>query len=51
MMSNNKLEGKTKKKMTRTEKNRLFLKVAGWIMAIIMIVGTLLSIILPLAAR
>lgn len=49
MMSNNKLDGK--KKMTRTEKNRLFLKVAGWIMAIIMIVGTLLSIILPLAAR
>ncbi len=51
MMSSNKNERKRKKKMTRTEKNRLFLKIAGWIMAVIMIVGTLLSIILPLAAR
>ena len=34
-----------KKKMSRIEKNRLIMKIAGWIMAIIMLLGTLLSIL------
>ncbi len=34
-----------KKKMSRVEKNRLIMKIAGWIMAIIMLFGTLLSIL------
>jgi len=33
-----------KKKMTKLEKNRLIMKIAGWIMAIVMLVGTLISI-------
>ncbi len=33
-----------KKKMTKREKNRLIMKIAGWIMAIVMLVGTLISI-------
>ncbi|MBR6949976.1 MAG: hypothetical protein IKH54_07325 [Bacilli bacterium] len=34
-----------KKKMSRVEKNRLIMKIAGWIMAIIMLFGTLMSIL------
>ena len=34
-----------KKKMSRVEKNRLIMKIAGWIMAIIMLFGTLLSVL------
>ncbi len=33
-----------KKKMTKLERNRLIMKIAGWIMAIVMLVGTLISI-------
>lgn len=35
---------KEKKKLTRTEKNRRVMKIAGWIMAIVMLLGTLISI-------
>lgn len=35
---------KPKKKKTPYEKRKLAMKVAGWIMAIIMIFGTLISI-------
>jgi cell division protein FtsL len=34
-----------KKKMTRLEKNRIVMKIAGWIMAIVMLFGTLISIL------
>lgn len=42
---------KEKKKMTRAEKNRLMLKIAGWFMALIMIIGTLVTIFIPLIYR
>ena len=35
---------KTKKKMTRVEKNRLVMKIAGWMMAIVMLLGSLMAI-------
>ena len=35
---------KQKKKMTRVEKNRLIMKIAGWLMAIVMFFGSLIAI-------
>lgn len=40
-----------KKKMTKVEKNRLVLKITGWIMAIVMVVGSLIAIFIPLIYR
>ena len=42
---NKKSQGKIpKKKKTAYEKRKFFMKIAGWIMAIVMIFGTLISI-------
>ena len=32
-----------KRKMTRSEKNRLIMKIAAWFMAIVMVVGVVMS--------
>lgn len=50
-MSKKEKPKKEKKKMTRAAKNRLMLKIAGWIMAIIMVVGSLVTIFIPLIYR
>lgn len=36
---------KRKKKMTRSEKNRLVMKIAAWFMAIVMIAGVIMSLL------
>ena len=43
------LKAKKKKKRTSYEKQRLIMKIAGYIMFVVMIVGTLLIIFAPLA--
>lgn len=43
-MENTKKDTIPKKKKSPYEKRKFFMKVAGWIMAIIMIFGTLISI-------
>ena len=35
---------KEKKKMTKVEKNRVIMKIAGWVMAIVMFLGSLITI-------
>ena len=40
-----------KKKMTAHEKRKLIFKIFGWIMAISMIFGSIMSIIYPLIGR
>ena len=39
-----KVEKKPKKKMTKYEKRKIILKIVGWIMALAMIFGSLISI-------
>ncbi len=46
-----KLEKPKKKKMTANDKRKLFMKIAGIIMALIMVLGTLISIMAPLVYR
>lgn len=41
----------TKKKMTANDKRKVVMKIAGIIMAFVMIFGTLISIIAPLIYR
>ena len=41
-------EKKPRKKMSANDKRKLGMKIVGWIMAISMIAGTLLSLLAPL---
>lgn len=43
-MDESKKDKVKKKKMTANQKRKLIMKIAGWIMALVMILGSLISI-------